>query len=222
MKTIIAAMIIVMAVSEAGLSQNINWRSLREDQQNLVQVSFGYDYGVTTQLSYSRSLVIIKPVLLGFDYSFPMGKDLTDDFKVRLGAQVEIVEAGGFSATLKIMSNFRRYENDMVKIASFGSDFAAVAGYYRPTWYAAGELGFDKSVTSYLKHSDIMRKYVFAGVQDGWYIPSGGNYYYGIQAGKTLGGGFDLSLRVGATTAEDNDKDAVLPYYLQLGLGVRF
>jgi hypothetical protein len=110
----------------------------------------------------------------------------------------------------------------MVRVVSFGSDFAVVAGYYRPSWYAAGELGFDKSVTSYLKHSDIMRTYVFPGIKDGWYIPSGGNYYYGIQAGKTLGESLDLSLRLGATSAEDNDEDAVLPYYLQLGLGVRF
>jgi hypothetical protein len=222
MKTIGAILLLVMAVAEATYSQNVNWRSLREDQQNVVQLNFGYDYGVTAQLSYSRSLVIIKPVLLGLDYSFPMGKDLLDDFRIRLGGQVEIVDMGGFSATLKIMSNFRRYENDMVRVVSFGSDFAVVAGYYRPSWYAAGELGFDKSVTSYLKHSDIMRTYVFPGIKDGWYIPSGGNYYYGIQAGKTLGESLDLSLRLGATSAEDNDEDAVLPYYLQLGLGVRF
>jgi hypothetical protein len=96
-----------------------------------------------------------------------------------------------------------------------------LAGYYKPTWHAAGEFGFDKSITSHLKHSDIMRTN-YPEIRDGWYIPSGGHYYYGIQAGKSLGEYLDLSLRLGATNAQDDDENAVLPYYLQLGLGIKF
>ena len=221
MKQSTAVMIIVMALVEAGYSQNINWRSLSEDQRNVIQFSVGYDFGATAQLGYSRSFTLIRPVIVGLDYSFPMGSDLTDDFKVRLGAQIEVVEIGGFSATIRISSVFRRYQTELVRIASFGSDFAVLAGYYKPTWYVAGEFGFDKSITSHLKHSDIM-KANFPGIRDGWYLPSGGHYYYGIQAGKTIGESFDLSLRMGATNAQANDENAVLPYYLQLGLGMRF
>jgi hypothetical protein len=221
MKNITTAMIIIMAVSEAGYSQNVNWRSLREDQPNMVQYDFGYDFGVTSQIGYSRSFTMIKPVVLGLDFSFPMGSNLVDDFKVRLGGQVEVVESDGFSATIKISSVFRRYQTELVKIASFGSDFALLAGYFKPTWSIAGEFGFDKSITSHLKHSDIMRTN-FPAIKDGWYIPSGGHYYYGIQGGKTIGESFDLSLRLGATKAQGNDENAVLPLYLQLGLGMRF
>jgi hypothetical protein len=66
-----------------------------------------------------------------------------------------------------------------------------------------------------------MRAY-YPAIKDGWYVPSGGNYYYGIQGSKTIGESFDLSLRLGATNAQDDDEDAVLPFYLQLGFGVRF
>ncbi len=221
MKTLIAVLLIGLAAAEAGNAQNINWRSLREDQRNVVQLNVGYDYGLTAQLGYSRSFTIIKPVVFGLDYASPMGNDLLDDFKVRLGAQVEIVEIDGFSATVKILSNFGRYQTDLVRIVSFGSDFAGLAGYYNPSWYVAGEFGFDKAVTSYLKHSDIM-KAMFPAIRDGWYVPTGGHFYYGIQGGKTLGESLDLSLRVGATDAQLNDEEAVLPYYLQLGLGVKF
>jgi hypothetical protein len=221
MKNIIAAMIIMMAVSEAGYSQNINWRSLREDQRNVIQFSFGYDFGVTAQLGYSRSFAMIKPVILGLDYSFPMGSDLVDDFKVRFGGQIEIVEIDGFSATIKISSNFRRYQTELVRIASFGSDLGVLAGYYKPTWSIGGEFGFDKSITSHLRHSDIMRA-IFPAIRDGWYVPLGGHYYYGLQACKTIGESFDLSLRLGATEAQGSDENAVLPLYLQLGLGMRF
>ncbi len=222
MKKTLMVLLLLMAAIEGGYSQNVNWRSLGEDQQNIVQFNFGYDFGVTAQVGYYRTFTFIKPVAVGLDYSLPMGRNLLDDFKIRLGGQVEIIEIGGFSTTVKILSNFRRYQNDLVTVASFGSDFAVVTGYYAPSWYAAGEFGFDKSITTNLKHSTIMRTYVFPGVRDGWYLPSGGNFYFGIQAGKTLGEVLELSLRLGATRGEAGDEDAVVPLYLQLGLGVRF
>lgn len=221
MKNILAAIVVVMTVSETVFSQNVNWRSMREDQPNLVQLNVGYDYGATAQVGYHRYFTVFRPVVLGLDFSFPMGSDLFDDYKVRPGAQMEIFEVHGFSATLRIASVFRRYRTQLVKVASFGSDFAVLAGYYQPTWSVAGEFGFDKSITSQLKHSDVMREN-FPAIKDGWYLPTGGNYYYGIQGGKTLGENFDLSLRLGATNAQINDENAVLPVYVQLGLGTRF
>ncbi len=215
------AALISMALTELGYSQNINWRSLREDQRSYIQFNVGYDFGVTAQLGYSRSFTLIKPVMMGVDISIPMGSNLIDDFKVRLGGQIEVVEIQGFSASVKIMSNFRRYQTQLVRIVSFGSDFALVTGYYSSTWHAAGEIGFDKAITSHLKHSDMMRNY-FPAIKDGWYIPTGGHFYYGIQGSKTIGESFDLSLRLGATKAQFHDEDAVLPYYLQLGLGMKF
>ena len=221
MKTITATVIIMLAVTEAGFSQNINWRSMREDEQNLLQFNAGYDFGVTSQINYGRSFTMIRPVMLGLDFSFPMGGDLLDDFKVRLGGQIEIVEMNGFSATIRIASIFRQYQTDFVSISSFGSDFAVAAGYYTPTWSVGGEFGFDKSITSRIKHSEVMRN-SFPGIKDGWYIPSGGHYYYGFQGGKTIGESFDLSLRLGATKVQGKDEEALLPVYLQLGLGMRF
>jgi hypothetical protein len=140
---------------------------------------------------------------------------------VRLGGQVEVVEIDGFSATIKIYSNFRRYQTQLVRIVSFGSDFALLAGYYSATWYAAGELGFDKAIATQLKHSDIMRMN-FPGIRDGWYVPTGGNWYYGVQGGKTIGEILEVSLRLGATNAQFDDENAAMPVYLQLGVGVKF
>ena len=221
MKNLVKAILVAMALAEAGYSQNINWRSLGEDQRNVVQFNFGYDFGVTAQLGYSRLFTLVRPVIVGLDFSVPMGSVLVDDFKVRMGGEVEIVQAGAFSATIKIASNLRRYQTQLVRIVSFGSDFALLAGYYKTTWYAAGEYGFDKSIATNLRHSDIMRAY-FPAIRDGWYVPTGGHFYYGIQGGKTIGESFDLSLRLGGTRAQKHDEEAVLPYYAQLGLGVRF
>ncbi len=221
MKTMVKAILVGMVLAQAGYSQNINWRSLREDQRNILQFNMGYDFGVTAQLGYNRAFTLIRPVVVGLDLSVPMGDVLVDDFKARIGGQVEIVEVGGFSVTAKISSPFRRYQTQMVRIVSFGADLGLVAGYYRSTWFAAGEFGFDKSVATYLKNSDVMKAY-YPAIRDGWYVPTGGNFYYGIQGGKTIGDTFEVSLRLGATYAQFDDEDAVLPYYAQLGLGMRF
>jgi hypothetical protein len=221
MKKILAVMIFVVVTVASSHAQNVNWRSLGENQSSLIQFDLGYDYGVTTQIGYSRHFSWFRPVVLGLEYSFPMGKDLIDDFKVRVGGQVEVLQMDEFSATVRIQSVFRRYQNQLVRILSFGSDFALVTGYYKPSWYGAAEVGFDKSIVSHLKHTDIMKDN-FPTIRDGWYIPSGGHYYYGIQAGKTLGEVFDLSLRLGATKAQARDEDAVIPFYGEIGLSLRF
>lgn len=217
----IAVMTVVIAAVQFSSAQTVNWRAMHVDQHNVVQFNFGYESAMTAQVGYGRTFTLLRPALFVLDYSVPMGDELLDDFRVRLGAQFEVVEIGGFSATLRILGSLRRYENPLVRIVSFGSDFAAVVGYYDAAWYAAGEFGFDKAVTSHLKHSDLM-KTAFPEIKEGWYIPTGGHYYYGIQGGKTIGESLDLSLRLGATNAQDDDEDAAMIYYAQLGLGVRF
>jgi len=221
MKYIIAVLAFVLVLAEPGYPQSVNWRSLRPDQRHLIQLDLGYSYGATAQFGYGYRLTLVRPAMVGIDYSFPMGERLLDDFKVRLGAQIEILEVGGFSATARILASLRRFENPLVRIVGFGSDFGLVAGYYDPAWHVAGELGFDKAITSHVEHSDVMRT-SFPAARDGWYIPTGGNWYYGLQAGKTIGESYDLSVRMGATDAQGSDEDAVLAYYLQLGLGMRF
>jgi hypothetical protein len=221
MKTLFVTMLIATGLAGAARSQNVNWKSLAEDQRNIIQLTTGYDYGVTAQLDYSRSLTLIRPAVVGLNFSIPMGQSLIDDFKIRAGVQVEIVESGGFSVSVKLHSVLRRYQNALVRIVSFGSDFAATAGYYTPSWYGAGEFGFDKSIVSNLKHSEVMKS-DFPAIRDGWYLPTGGNFYFGVQGGKTLGKLFEVSLRLGATKAQKHDDDTVLPYYVQLGVGVRF
>ncbi|MEW7292293.1 hypothetical protein [Aquimarina sp. 2304DJ70-9] len=221
MKKIFILIIIVVASTGEGQAQTLNWRSIDKDQKNLAYFNFGYDFGTTAQLGYGRLIKVFRPILLGMDYSSPMGKKLTDDFKIRYGAQIEVIERNGFSLTAKVLGNFRRFENSLVRITSFGSEFSTVAGYYKTSWHIAAEIGYDKSIISNLKHSDTMRD-IYSEVTDGWYIPTGGHYFYGIQASKTLGKSFDISMRLGMTNAEKKDENAQMPFYGQLGLIKKF
>jgi hypothetical protein len=222
MKNLIIAITILIAAANSGYSQNINWKSLGEEKQNIANLNIGYDYGLTTQIGYSRVLNTFKPIVLSADYSFPMGEKLFDDFKVRYGGQIEIIEINGFSATANVMGNFRRHETEMVRVTSFGSEFSIISGYYKPKWHIAAEFGFDKAISTHLKHSDIMKENYYSAIKDGWFVSTGGNWFYGIQASKTLGTNLGVSFRAGLTNAQGSDVNALLPYYAQVGLVKRF
>ncbi len=222
MKTIFFALTIFLAVAEIGVAQNVNWKNSPADRPNRMEMNLGYDYAAAASLAYSRAFTLGLPVVAGARISLPMGNQVFDDFAIHMGAQVEVFEWRGFSLAANIGSNFRRFQNGMVRIVGFGADLAAIAGYYTPSWYAAAEFGFDKAVTTHLRHADAMKEFGFPAVRDGWYVPTGGNFHYGIQAGLTLSRLADLSLRLGATDAQFDDVDAALPYYLQLGVGVKF
>lgn len=216
MKIIITILILVASVSYTS-AQNINWQSMNEGQNKLVYLNFGYDFGMTTQVGYGYKLDVFRPILLTADYSFPMGKDLIDDFKIRLGGQISVFEKKNFIVSAKLYGIFRRHQTSLVRMASFGTEAVALAGYYKPTWHIAGEFGFDKSIITQLKHTALFRDN-FPSVTDDWFIPSGGHFFYGIQGSKTLGKSLEISLRIGATNAQFKDENALLPYYGQLGL----
>lgn len=218
MKYITLLFILSISLSYA---QNYNWSSNNENQKNIAYLNFGYNFGVTTQLGYGYKLNTVKPILLIVDYSTPMGNDLVDDFKVRIGGQVSIFEKKKFIASAKIYGIFRRHQTSLIKMESFGSEIAGIFGYYKPKWHIAGEFGFDKSIITHLEHSDGMLEN-FPSISNGWFIPSGGHFYYGFQGGKTVGDNFELSLRVGATKAQFKDENPVLPIYTQLGLCYKF
>ena len=221
MKKIILLIGIIVALVSLSNAQNINWRSIKYDQKNVITAQLGLDYGTTVQVGYFRSLRAFMPILLGADFSIPAGEDLVDDFKVRWGGQIELYELKGFSASAKILANYRRNEMSMVTMQSFGSEFAVISGYYKPTWHAAFELGFDKAITTHLKHTDLMRE-TYPEIQDGWYVPTAGNWYYGIQGSKTIGQKADATLRLGLTNAQKDNEDSLLPFYLQFGVNMRF
>lgn len=202
-------------------AQNINWSSKNDHQQPLTYLNFGYDFGVTTQIGYGKKVDAFRPIVWTIDYSFPKGKDIVDDFKVRLGGQISIYEENNFVLSAKIYGNLRRHQTKLVRMISFGSEMAGVLGYYKPTWHLAGEFGFDKSIITELKHSEIMQDN-YPEIVNGWFIPSGGHFYYGIQGSKTIGNRFEVSLRLGATNAESDDENALLPVYTQLGLIYKF
>ncbi len=216
MKNIFCAFIL-FCFAQTAMTQSLNWEAIPEESRHLTALSIGYDFGLTTQLTYGYQIKKDKPIFATIDFSKPAGADFLDDFKVRIGAQVQLYQVNNFKVIAKGYGLYRQHKTDFVSMASFGSDFSLTAGLYQKKWHIAAELGFDKAIATKLKNGEILTKN-YSEITDGWYVPTAGNFYYGLEGSKSLGQAFDLSFRIGATRAEGKDEGALLPVYAQFGL----
>jgi hypothetical protein len=216
--TLIAVFFI--ALPKQLFSQTINWGSFKDTQKHLLNLHTGWDYGLGYGLAYGYKLNTKMPIVLGAEYAFPSGENVFDDFKTKLGGQINLCQKNHLRVTANIQGIFRRYENPLVRLQNFGTEIIGVAGYYRPRGFVAGEVGFDKAIVTHFKHSDLFKENNYAEIKDRWLVPTGGNFHYGLQAGLSLKKG-DIILKIGKLTTQDFSKTPMIPYYLQLGINLK-
>lgn len=220
MKKIAFSIALIVLAAQSVFSQNINWNNFQEGHSHMVNLNMGLDYGFTAAVGYGYKLNVNRPILLNIEYSSPLGKNLVDDFKTKLGGQIEVGKIRNFHAAAKVYGIFRRYQSNLATLTNFGSEFAATIGYYKRKWYVAGEFGFDKAVITNIKNSSVMKEN-YPGIKDGWYIPAGGNFFYDLQGGYSFGSS-DVFLSIGKTVAQDLNTTATLPIYFRIGFDRKF
>jgi hypothetical protein len=220
MKTLISLIILLAAIANSGFAQTVNWRSLKSEDKHILNLNAGWDYATTFGIGYGYKVDSRLPLIIGTELSLPAGETLLDDFKAKVGGQAEVFRHNRFSASLKVNGIFRRYQSEFVRLANFGAELSSAIGYYRPRWYAAAEFGFDKAIVTHIRHSRLIEEY-YPEIQSGWYIPSGGNFFYGIQMGYSFNK-YDVYLKTGKTVTQDFKTKPLIPLYLQVGLNRKF
>ena len=220
MKTRIISLLALVCLAGTLSAQTVNWRSWNNTDRHVAGVYAGWDYATTAGVNYGYRLKSTLPLLVGGEVSLPAGSNLLDDFKIKGGIQAEVITFNHFSATVKVNGIFRRYESEFVRLGNFGSEFSAVVGYYKKRWYSALEIGFDKAIVTHMKHSDLMQDY-YPQIKNGWFIPNGGNFSYGLQLGYSIRK-VDLTLRTGKTITQDFKTKPAIPFHFQLGVNKRF
>src|SRR4051794_4007059 len=172
MKNIIIAVIAlaILTIPRICQSQQINWQNFKDGKAHIANINAGWDYGMVAGIGYGQKLKTRLPIVVNIEYSSPFGRNMFDDFKTKLGGQVQVFKVNNFIASAKAYGVFRRYQNDYVRLINFGSEFSGNVGYYKPKWYLAGEFGFDKAITTQIKNSEKM-KTIYPNIQDGWYVP---------------------------------------------------
>ena len=220
LKSIITASLCILLIQ--GFSQSVNWASLKKEHKHITHFTVaGWDYGLVFGMGYSHQLKTKIPILLNASYSFPSGDRLIDDFKTKIGGQVRFYQINSFQFSASIHGIYRRYENPLVRLQNLGTELSGVFGYYKPKWFVAGEVGFDKAIATNFKHSASFQENVYAIVKDGWYNPAtGGNFNFGIQSGYSFKQS-DIVFKIGKVLTQDFKTTPLIPYYLQLGFNYK-
>jgi hypothetical protein len=220
MKKIFLVIISILVIKNFSHAQAINWVALQKEDRHIININAALDYGTTFGAGYAYQLRTKLPILLNMEHSFPAGKDALDDFKTKFGGQIRLITTGNVIVSAKLQGIFRRYENSLVRLINFGSDMSGTIGFYKRRWFATGEVGFDKAIITHFKNSDLAKQN-FPGIKDGWYEPaSGGNFYYGLQAGYSFRQ-MDIYLKAGNIITQDFKTKPLLPLYAQLGWNIK-
>jgi hypothetical protein len=198
------------------------WNVARFDTQpNRVYTAFGLDPALVTTVGFSRVVPIVgQPVQFAADVGVAGAELDPRDFRARLQVLTSIAHWRSLHLTGSATFITRGTENSIYRGFNFGADFTGTAGVYRPTWFLAGEFGFDKAIISHVTHTEWYRTYFFPEAKDGWYLTGGGTFHYGVTGGVALGP-VELVGRSGWLRTEDFNA-LVPPLYASLALGFRF
>lgn len=220
MKAIIIITVFIFSFFTKTYSQNINWKNLNEEK-HILNINTGWEYGFVYGIGYGYKLETKIPIVLESTVSFASGKVIFDDFKARVGGQINLYQIENFRFNAAIHGIYRRNGNPLVTLQNFGADATVIIGYYNPKWFAAGEFGFDKAIVMHFRHTEIYKD-IYPDVKNGWYEPeTGGNFNFGIQGGFSFNRS-DLTLRAGKIMTEDFKNAPLIPFYLQLGYNYKW
>lgn len=209
-----------IAVSHSVYAQTMNWNSLGESK-HIINVGVGWDHSLSYSVGYAHRIKSEMPFIFSANFSIPSGDNLVDDFKIKTGGQLVVLNKGNFKGSVSLHGIFRRYENPLVRLVNFGSEMQGIFGYYKSRYFIAGEFGFDKAIVTHFKHSELFRENIYSKVTDGWYEPStGGNFNYGFQTGYSFDK-YDLTLNLGKVVTQDFKTTPLIPYYLMLGFNYK-
>lgn len=215
-------MTIFVVLFQSLVAQDFNWANIKSDQKHILSLNTGWDHSLVYGAAYSYHIKSSVPILLNLTYSFPSGKKMLDDFKSKIGGQVNILSVDRFRFIASAHGLYRKYASPFVRLQNFGCDLKGVFGYYRSGWFLSGESGFDKAIVTHFKHSQVFEENIYADVKNGWYEPAtGGNFYYGIQTGISVKNS-DLILKMGKLVTQDFMTTPLVPFYAQLNLNFKF
>lgn len=217
MKSLLTLTCCIMCAFHLPMAQSINWFTPYQDKDKILYLNVGYDFGLTTQVGFGQRINAFSPLWLTIDLSTPMGRNIMDDFKSRIGGQLQLFHKYDFALSIRTYGNIRRHQTDFVRMYGFGSEISGVVSYCRAKWHAELKLGFDKSIVTHIEHSTKIQEN-YPQLSNGWFIPSGGHWFYGVLASRSVGTGLQLSLDLGITNAQGSDQNALLPRYVQLGM----
>lgn len=198
-----------------GYSQVYNWKAL-DSTKHIITAGIDWDYSVSYKVAYGYKVNTDIPLILNMSISIPSGENVFDDIKTKVGGQIVIINKSNYKGSLGLYGIYRRYENELVRLQNLGTELNARFGYYKPKWFLAAEISFDKAISTHFKHTETYRNYIYNDVDDGWTNTTAGHFLYGLQSGYSFKKS-DITFSFGGVINDNFERSPLVPYYINLG-----
>jgi len=194
---------------------------LKEAGDHAAYLLAGADRAPLLSVGYGRSVavpVLPRQVTLVGDLGLPVFISPLRNLRATVAARVLVLRASprGWNLLNRVEARVVTTQNYVHDSFSVGLGDSVLGGYFGQRWFVAGELGYYRSLSTYLKHSDAYTE-MHSGARDGWYRSMGGGFSAGLQAGWTPGLGVELGLRLVAERTERFNAPTGLPFTLTVG-----
>jgi hypothetical protein len=122
-------MLMVSMLCSEVKAQVINWESNQGKQ--IVNLNIGGDYGIVGGVGYSHKIEARQiPIWINIGLSTPVGKDILDDYKVKVGGEVRFLSFNKIQFTSNFQFVFRKINMEYIKANNFGNELALTGGWY--------------------------------------------------------------------------------------------
>jgi hypothetical protein len=222
MKKLIKQTLIVLILFLANYATNAqvyNWAKL-DSFNHVGRIYTGLENGVIYGLHYGKIINAKKTILIPFvDLSLPLGDRLIDDYKVKLGTSLKLLQTKKWILSGGVSILNQSYQNPFAKMQNVGLETALQFGLYKQKWFLNLSISNDYLFATYIKHSEAYKK-SYDGAISGWYQNTANNIFLGLNLGYSFKK-LDITLSPGIIKTDGFKSSPTLPFYGKLGINYK-
>ena len=216
-KTIIG-LVLYVAIPKVN-AQVYNWAKL-DSFNHIARVYTGLNNGVIYGLQYGKIIHLKRTILIPFlDLSLPFGNRVIDDYKVKLGTSLKLLQTKKLILSGGVSILNQRYENPFAKMQNVGLETALQFGLYKQKWFLNLSISNDYLFATHIKHSEAYKKN-YDGAISGWYQNTANNLLMGLNLGYSFKK-IDITLSPGIIKTDGFKSSPTLPFYGKIGINYK-
>ncbi len=223
-KRIILILFVFFSISYHSIAQE--WSGLLDKKEQSVGFETGFDNSIMPiNFSYKRGFDLFNtkyPLIAGLDITVPLFGFDFNDVKVRILTETTIFRNKNFEIRGGLNPVFINVNTKTESISSLGCEFHTFIGYIDKKWNTGLEFSYNQIFTSYIKHTEYFKNYIFSDVKDGWYKATAANVRMGVVVNLRIKK-FDIYFKGGMfATGKFKTYLMMPPLYFDFGLSFRF
>jgi hypothetical protein len=181
-------------------------------------------YAPGLSLSYYRSFALGVPgrvARAGAELGMPLLHPDPALYRARLVFETPLFEGEGLNVLCRAALWNQGFRNFLDSQNAFGAEAAVRCGWFGADGHVALDIGFNKGIATYLRHSEQYRRQ-YPQAAEGWLRASGGSWMLGLDGGFAIADKTALGLELGYVAGESLLAAPYLPVYACLSAALRF